>query len=303
MNKIIKEISEENNFKLDDKSLSTFGTKRGFQFIVTAEGNLYKIIFSLTTGTFPNISDLKRLVKESKNIANVAVRGYRVELTSKGGLTTAATVSKINAAIEDAVNFFNANGYDTCCEKTGEVSEVNGYVVSGIPQLLSASSFAEESSKLTLNEQNLSQKGENLIGGIVGALFGSLIGVAVIVIIAQLGYVSVWSGVVMGVCTIKGYSLLGGKLTKKGVVVSFIIMIAMIYIGNNIDWAIVIMRNLELDFFDAFSSVGDIVAYAGLENNYYRNLAMLYLFSALGAVPTVIISLKNMKNKNLAYKI
>lgn len=63
------------------------------------------------------------------------------------------------------------------------------------------------------------------------------------------------------------------------------------------------MRNGELDFFDAFSSVGDIVAYAGLENNYYRNLAMLYLFSALGAVPTVIISLKNMKNKNLAYKI
>ncbi len=303
MNKVISELSIANNFTADDKSSSTFGVKSGFPLIVTFEGNLYKIIFSLTNGTFPNITDLKRLVKESKNIANVAVRGYRVEFTVKSGLTTSATVEKINAAADDAVNFLYANGYASCCEKTGEVSQVEGYVVSGVPQLLSASSFAAISSELTFNEQNISMKKENLLGGIVGALLGSLIGVAAIVIIAQLGYVSVWSGVIMGVCTVKGYSILAGKFTKKGVIISLIVMAVMIYVGNNLDWAIAIMRELKFSFYDAFSSVGNIVKYSGLESNYIKNLVMLYAFSALGAIPTVIVSFKNMKNKNISYKI
>ncbi len=303
MNKVISELSIANNFTADDKSSSTFGVKSGFPLIVTFEGNLYKIIFSLTNGTFPNITDLKRLVKESKNIANVAVRGYRVEFTTKSGLTKAATIEKINGAIDDAVNFLYTNGYSSCCEKTGEISQVEGYVVSGVPQLLSESSFAAISSELTFNEQNISMKKENLLGGIVGALLGSLIGVAAIVIIAQLGYVSVWSGVIMGVCTVKGYSLLAGKFTKKGIIISLIVMAVMIYIGNNLDWAIAIMRELNSSFYEAFSSVGDIVEYSGLQSNYSTNLAMLYLFSAIGAIPTVIISFKNMKNKNISYKI
>ena len=60
------------------------------------------------------------------------------------------------------------------------------------------------------------KKRENVPAGIVGAFLGSLIGVACAVLIGQLGYVASVSGLVMAVCALKGYELLGGSLTKKG---------------------------------------------------------------------------------------
>ena len=53
----------------------------------------------------------------------------------------------------------------------------------------------------------------------------------------------------MAVCALKGYELLGGKLTKKGVIISVVIMIVMIYVGDRVDWAIMIARELETDVF------------------------------------------------------
>lgn len=57
------------------------------------------------------------------------------------------------------------------------------------------------------------------------------------------------SGVIMAVCALKGYELLGGKLTKKGVIISGVIMIVMTYVGDRVDWAIMIARELETDVF------------------------------------------------------
>ena len=56
--------------------------------------------------------------------------------------------------------------------------------------------------------------------GIVGALIGSLIGAVVIVIVGQLGYVAAVSGLVMAICTLKGYEMLGKKLGTPGIIIS-----------------------------------------------------------------------------------
>ena len=53
---------------------------------------------------------------------------------------------------------------------------------------------------------------ENVFLGAVGALAGTLIGVICIVITGQLGYVSALCGVVMGVCALRGYQMLGKTL-------------------------------------------------------------------------------------------
>ena len=79
-----------------------------------------------------------------------------------------------------------------------------------------------------------------MIGGIVGALVGSLLGVACIVILSQLGYVAALSGVVMAVCTLKGYEIGSGKLSKRGIVISVILMLVMTYVGDRLDWAITV---------------------------------------------------------------
>ncbi len=53
----------------------------------------------------------------------------------------------------------------------------------------------------SLHEQN--QKKENWLAGIVGAFIGSLIGVGVIILLGQLGYVAALSGIAMAVCALK----------------------------------------------------------------------------------------------------
>ena len=71
------------------------------------------------------------------------------------------------------------------------------------------------------------EKRENIVAGVVGAFLGSLIGVACVVIIGQLGYVASISGLIMAVCALKGYELLGGSLTKKGALISSLLILVM----------------------------------------------------------------------------
>ena len=50
----------------------------------------------------------------------------------------------------------------------------------------------------------IQEKKENLALGILGAVIGSLIGGAAIVLIGQLGMISAISGVVLAFCALKG---------------------------------------------------------------------------------------------------
>ena len=138
------------------------------------------------------------------------------------------------------------------------------------------------------------EKKENVIGGIIGAFLGSLIGVAVIVLLDQLGYVAAVSGIVMGFCALKGYELLGGKLSKLGVVISVIIVIVMIWVGTRASWALALQKEIytEESFFTVFRHFDlamDSLKAAGadLSMDFMKSLLMQYGFAALGAVSIV----------------
>ena len=128
---------------------------------------------------------------------------------------------------------------------------------------------------------------ENVFLGAVGALAGTLIGVICIVITGQLGYVSALCGVVMGVCALRGYQMLGKTVSKKGIIITLIIMIVMIYVSNWITYAIAVSDVYDVDFFTAFQATPEIIRVGDVASAYYKDLAMLYLFTALGAFSTI----------------
>ena len=137
----------------------------------------------------------------------------------------------------------------------------------------------------TANEKN---KKENLVGGVVGALIGSLLGAASIILLSQLGYVAAISGVIMAVCALKGYELLGGKLTKKGVIISVVIMIVMTYVGDRVDWAIMIARELENDVFYGYRLLPLLLSEEVIDmTSYVLELVLLYALLLVGAIPTI----------------
>lgn len=135
-------------------------------------------------------------------------------------------------------------------------------------------------------------KKEKLAAGTLGALLGSLAGVVCIILISRLNVVASVSGLVMAVCALKGYEKLAGELTKKGAVISCVIIVIMTYFAHHLDITIEIMQELDMPFFEAFGVIPKFLRLDILDRGvFWGNLALLYLFTLMGAIPTIRRSL------------
>lgn len=152
-------------------------------------------------------------------------------------------------------------------------------------------------------------KRENVFGGIVGAILGSLLGGLSIILFDQIGYVASVSGLILAFCALKGYALLGGKLTRKGIIFSIVLMLIVPYFANQISSAINFAKyvsesgGLAIPFAEAFKAVPALISKDGFDwgmyhytldsGKYTTGLLMIYGFAALGAFTTVRSALKN----------
>ena len=133
-------------------------------------------------------------------------------------------------------------------------------------------------------------KPENVLTGVVGALIGAVLGGASIILLSQLGFVAAISGVILAVCTLKGYELLGGRLSKRGIVISCILMAITPYIADRLDWAIVIAQTFAdegVTLGMAFAAVHDVIVENDMIVDYFSSLGMVYLFVVMGAFGTL----------------
>lgn len=136
--------------------------------------------------------------------------------------------------------------------------------------------------------ETMTEVKERVGRGILGALIGALIGAVCIVLVDQLGYVASISGVVMGACTLKGYQIMGKKMSLKGMIICVILMLLMVYLSNWFGYAVAVAQVYEADILSCFLAVPELIAEAVIDSSaYYKDLAMLYLFTAIGAVPVI----------------
>lgn len=138
---------------------------------------------------------------------------------------------------------------------------------------------------------------ENVLLGLIGALVGAVLGGASIILLSQLGYIASISGFILAFCTLKGYELLGKRLSKKGIVLCVILMIVTPFVADWIDWAIFLMKDYPeygLTLVDSCIMFGELMAEGYVDMfEYVKNLGMIYLFVILGAFGT----LKNVLKK------
>lgn len=137
---------------------------------------------------------------------------------------------------------------------------------------------------------------ENILAGAIGALLGSLIGVVAILLISQLGYVAAISGIIMGICALKGYELLAKKISVKGIIISSLIALLMVFFAHMVDYAIAFSKYMEISFFEGFEilkmALSDVPEFL---KEFYAGLGMLYMFTLLGLVPTIVQKIKEHK--------
>lgn len=119
------------------------------------------------------------------------------------------------------------------------------------------------------------------------------------------GYIASFAGLITVVFAIKGYEKLGKHLDTRGIIISVVISLFMIYIANRISFAIQIISlfneiDIQLPFLDAFIRLFDILK--GIEflsgetnivSSFYGDLIIGYLLSAIAIIPYIIGALKS----------
>jgi len=130
----------------------------------------------------------------------------------------------------------------------------------------------------------------NVLKGILGAFLGALIGGAVIILLSRLGVVSAASGVLLSVCVIMGYLKLGNSFGFPGVIICLAFIAATPYLADRLDWAILIKEAFnEYSLAEAFRAVPQFIEFGAIDGDVYADsLGQIYLFAAIGAVPTLI---------------
>ncbi len=297
------QLAMASGFRYDRERNVLYGLREGFELLVYAsdERNPYCLTVTLSARSPMGAlgkEDNRLFTKNERQVISLSQEGNLIKMVLKNTPKQEKLRENLNNAIAAMLALLRSKGFAPCCQLCGQQMETAGYDTKGGYMHLCPDCAGRMRQDVALTTQHKKRKGENLVGGIVGALLGSVIGVICIIFFSQLGRVAVISGIVMAVCTMKGYEMLGGKLTKKGIVISFLMMLIMTYIGDRLDWAIIIAREWEVDFFTGFQYVPSLIQEGIIEgSNYWGNLALLYIFTIGGAIPTSISIVKEHKKE------
>lgn len=303
-----QELAGGLGLRVDEEGGALYGKRGAYDLLIYPQNASYPYMLTVTVSaqrqTGPLTKDIcKQFKREHKPVSALVQNGSTVSMSLKNYSKVNTLQENLNDSINALVSLLHAEGFQNCCQACGRENPSPCYISGGYMHLCQDcyTKIQHDNSMGYSEKQN---KSENVVGGIVGALLGSLLGVVSIIIFSQLGYVAALSGVIMAICTFKGYELMGGKLSKKGMVISVIIMIIMTLVGDRLDWAIVISRELEVDFITAFQIFPELMEIEAIDMaTYVGNLVMLYLFGLLGAIPTIISTLRNQKIQNHVYRL
>lgn len=304
-------------FRYDEVNNVLYGQKDGYDVILYAESTSSPYLFSVHTaarneyGANLTKEQLKELSKTVKPLGVCSQDGNNVIVILSAAMGKRVTQDKLKASVEEGLNgltaFLREKGFTPCCSICGKNETVSGHKSAGSYYHLCQNCEISMREKIAATK---TQKRENVVGGVVGALLGSLLGVVCIVLMSQLGYVAALSGVIMAIGVLKGYELLGGKLTKKGIVICIVVMLLMTYIGDRVDWALQLYRDgggadAGFNVFECYRAVPQVIAAEkdALLRTYLLNLVLLYVFLLLGAVPTIHSKIKAKQQEGRMVKL
>lgn len=300
--------------RFDSAHTAIYGERNGYEFVLYTTNTNYPYMFSLNTsakspsGVMLSKAEIRAFVHSIKRLSSMKQNGNSFTLQMAGINNQTKLLAKLNETINGLITFFGHKGYVPCCSRCGQQEETASFRLAGVYLHLCPECEARMSYDSLAAAQEKEQKHENVIAGIVGALLGSLIGVAAIVLISRMGYWACLCGAVMSVCTLKGYEKLAGKLTKKGIVIGAVIMLIMAYFADRLDWAIVVYREVGYAYganvLDCYRLLPNLISEGMIDiGSYVLNLIMIYIFLVVGAVPAIRMRVQESQEENHFVKI
>ena len=297
----VKQYALNNGFTVEEKNGLVYGKMNGFFFSIhqdpatPAKHTVYLWVKEDGTTAVPAISDfLNQCTAKHQYLQSASYSGTKItaEFQGLGFKWGKNYVPCLDAFLRDITSYCSSNQLVPCCQSCGSSAGLSLYQIEDSEHMFCSSCYASASDNLQRQAAEKSKKGSgNIVGGIVGALLGSVLGVIVWVLIYQLGYISGIAGLVMIICALKGYEMLGGPLSKTGIIISCIISLIMVVVAEQVSVGIeiynVYKEYYEITFFDAFRSVPSFLEEPEIKAAIIGDLVMGYLLMVVGAWGTI----------------
>lgn len=304
MYKKVKEFAAQSGLTVDEKSGLAYGLMNGYFILIRQYPDRdarHSITLWAKPGSVPPAqptSDyLNQCTAKYQYLQTASYNGTKIvaEMQGIGFSWGKEYVPCMQGFLNEITSYCQTNGFLPCCESCGTEHGLNLYELDEASHMFCSSCYTSVSELLQQNAAKKKAAGQgNVLGGIIGALLGSLIGVAVWVLIYQLGYISVIGGLVMIFCTMKGYELLGGRLTKLGVCISCLISILMLFVSEYLCIAIEVTKVYEdFSFMDSLALTPLFIKEPEVSDAVIMDLFVGFIFMVVGAFATVKQALKS----------
>lgn len=281
---------------LQDNSKHLAGNYKGYYVTIESAPGEYIIKINANALNDPGNQQLNRFLEQYRNsenpVSKIQTHTYMCVLwIPEPQLETAIPVI-LNKTINPVIDYLAENSYSSGCDKCGNSAEtLNCYEINGGHHFQCQRCGHELPYFSQAPVQNTVPPKSNFIAGLAGAFLGSLIGCVVWVLIYKLGYIAGIAGAITAVCAMKGYEILGGRLDKKGVAGSVIIMIIMIYGANKFAWtwdAYDSLKDYGWSFTEVFRDFGYILKESDLTGSYVRDLVVGYVLTAFASFKSIV---------------
>lgn len=302
---IFKKISARTGMSYDPDSKSLYGTYQGFSTVLrVSANNQYVLTFwvkELSTPMQTPDEFFSGLKQNHKELSAYSFQDNRLTLLMRGKFGANGTVELILSILDEAVGYLRGY-YTDCCVSCGATENLDIYVVEETPCLFCESCSNQAQLAFTEQSHKSKAKGGNIVAGIVGALLGSLIGVALWVLIYQLGYIAAISGLVLSICTLKGYEKFsGGRMGVAGLIICCVLMLGMVFFSQRLAFGVEIYREFASDygitFFDAWNSIPAFLEEPQISSAYYGDMALGYVFTIAGGASVIYTQVRAMTHR------
>jgi uncharacterized protein (DUF983 family) len=288
---IFTQLEKETNLSFDNKKNVLYGTYKDYYISLQTINNQISINFPVKLSETFKIQEmnffLTQISTEYKGIFFAAYNNNQIEIKYAVKVLPKSHVQKILDIINKLIEMASINFLSSCCPICGENNIISPFLINKLLIPCCENCKLETKNTIANEQQAFKEQKSNVLTGIVGALLGSLIGLALWVIVGLLGYIAAICGLILAICTIKGYELFGGKLNKRGILITLIITLVMVYVSQYLTLGFEIYNQFKADYaisiFDAIKTVPEALKDSDVSREFYLYLGLGYLFTLLGS--------------------
>lgn len=311
VNSYLKQFAALYAMAYDPKRMAAYGKYQGYDVVIQdATQQAQYFIQMAVNGTTPYFVEQTAQFVQSLNFPFVNYAKYE-------NLTITVSVKNKPRKIQEyfvevlntLVSYCRSAGLVSCCKYCGTQVGIGAYSINRNVDMLCGNCFGKISQNLAQAQQTVREEKGNLLAGLVGAFLFSLAGVALWVIVGQLGWIAAIAGLIIVVCALKGYEKFGGKMNLAGAILVFALSIVMVVVAETISESVLITQafndeGISITFFQVLGGFFSLLSLSEeLLGEYIKNVGIGIVFTVAASVSTLVNTYRNKSLKHELVKL